>query len=180
MRELSFPSLLLSAVVLLTACGDSGQDEVKAWMQSERDSVKPNVQPIADPGKFVALAYDAEQSLDPFDGNRLTRVLKTDDVGTVNSALIEPELNRRKQPLESYPLDSMTMVGSLDKGGQLVALIKVDGLLYQVNSGAYLGQNYGRVGKVTETEVTLREIVQDAAGEWIERVATLNLQEGSK
>ena len=58
--------------------------------------------------------------------------------------------------------------------------MKVDSLLYQVRPGNYLGQNYGRVTKINETEVTLREIVQDAVGEWIERTATLQLQEKSK
>jgi type IV pilus assembly protein PilP len=71
----------------------------------------------------------------------------------------------------------MTMVGSLNRQGQLVALVKVDNLLYQVRAGSYLGQNYGRVNKITETEVTLREIVQDSAGEWTERPAALQLQE---
>ena len=91
-----------------------------------------------------------------------------------------PELARRKEPLESYPLDAVTMVGSLVKQGQPVALVRVDNLLYQVRPGNYLGQNYGKITKVGETEVALREIVQDAAGEWIERPATLQLQERSK
>ncbi len=72
------------------------------------------------------------------------------------------------------------MVGSLIKAGQPVALVRVDNLLYQVHVGNYLGQNYGRITKVTETGITLREIVQDAAGEWIERTATLQLQEALK
>ncbi|MNL80109.1 Pilus assembly protein, PilP [compost metagenome] len=71
----------------------------------------------------------------------------------------------------------MSMVGSLNRAGQLVALVKVDQLLYQVTQGSYLGQNYGRVLKITENEITLREIAQDAAGEWIERPAALQLQE---
>ena len=82
--------------------------------------------------------------------------------------------------MESFPLDSMFLVGSIIKAGQHVALVKVDNLLYQVKLGNYLGQNFGRVMKIDETEVTLREIVQDAVGEWIERVATLQLQERSK
>ncbi|MCG2783575.1 MAG: pilus assembly protein PilP, partial [Anaerolineae bacterium] len=94
-----------------------------------------------------------------------------------NSALIDAEMSRRKQPLEAFPLDTMSMVGSLNRAGQLVALVKVDQLLYQVTQGSYLGQNYGRVLKITENEINLREIVQDAAGEWIERPAALQLQE---
>ena len=72
------------------------------------------------------------------------------------------------------------MVGSVNQVGQPVALLKIDALLYQVKVGSYLGQNYGRITKISETEVALREIVQDAAGEWIERTATLQLQERSK
>ena len=72
------------------------------------------------------------------------------------------------------------MVGTLRKDGKPVALIRVDNLLYQVRLGAYVGQNYGRVGQITETQVILREIVQDAVGEWVERPATLQLQERSK
>jgi len=97
-----------------------------------------------------------------------------------NGALVAPELARRKEPLEAFPLDSMALVGSLVQAGKPVALVKVDSLLYQVRPGNYLGQNYGRVTKINETEVTLREIVQDAVGEWIERTATLQLQEKSK
>ena len=74
----------------------------------------------------------------------------------------------------------MVLVGSLIKAGQPVALVKVNNLLYQVRAGNYLGQNYGRITRVSETELTLREIVQDAAGEWIERLVTLQLQEKSK
>jgi type IV pilus assembly protein PilP len=89
-------------------------------------------------------------------------------------------LTRRKEPLESYPLDAMKMVGSLIKEGRPVALLRIDNLVYQVSPGNYLGQNFGKVLKIGETELVLREIVQDAAGEWIERTATLQLQERSK
>ena len=87
------------------------------------------------------------------------------------------EINRRKEPLESYPLDTMSMVGSLTREGRRYALLRVDNLLYQVKAGDYLGQNFGRITKISETEITLREVVQDAAGEWIERTSTLQLQE---
>jgi type IV pilus assembly protein PilP len=172
--------LALSAgcLVALGGCTSSGQDELQAWMQSERNGIKPQVKPIPEPTKFIPQTYGGERMLEPFSSDKLASVLRGSPGTTiVNSALIEPELNRRKQPLEAYPLDTMTMVGSLNRQGQLVALVKVDNLLYQVRAGSYLGQNYGRVNKITETEVTLREIVQDSAGEWTERPAALQLQE---
>jgi type IV pilus assembly protein PilP len=97
-----------------------------------------------------------------------------------NATLIAPEMARRKEPLEAFPLDSMAMVGSLNKEGAPTALLKVDNLLYQVRVGNYLGQNYGKIIKISETAIQLREIVQDATGDWIERIASLDLQEGKK
>lgn len=166
----------------LTGCTSSGQDELRDWMQVERSNIKPQVKPIPEPTKFLPQAYLGERLVEPFSAEKLTGVLKASEAVPVsNSALIAPELSRRKQPLEAYPLDTMSMVGSLNRQGQLVALVKVDNLLYQVRAGQYLGQNYGRITKISETEVVLREIVQDAVGEWIERPAALQLQEeGSK
>lgn len=72
------------------------------------------------------------------------------------------------------------MVGSVVKQGRQYALLRVDNLLYQVKLGDYLGQNYGKITKITETDISLREIVQDAAGEWIERPGALQLQEKAR
>ena len=88
-----------------------------------------------------------------------------------------PEKARRKEALEDYPLDSIAMVGYLNQKGVPVALVTNSGLLYQVKVGNYLGQNYGRILAITDTGMTLREIVQDAAGEWIEKETNLQIQE---
>jgi type IV pilus assembly protein PilP len=169
---------LLCLVLVLAACSSSGQDELPLWMQAERNGIKPKVTPIPEPTRFIPQAYSSERLQEPFSTEKLASALRGSPAVTPgNSTLIEPELNRRKQPLEAYPLDTMLMVGSLDQQGQLVALVKVDALLYQVRPGSYLGQNYGRVKRITETEIVLREIVQDSAGEWIERPAALQLQE---
>jgi type IV pilus assembly protein PilP len=171
----------ISIALLLTACGSSGQEELQAWMNEQRKLTKPKVEPIPEPKKFTPQAYTQEASTDPFSNVKLTQALKRDSAeSTSNAALVAPELARRKEPLEARPLDAMTMVGSMVKGGRPVALVRVDNLVYQVRPGNYLGQNFGKIVKVGETEVVLREIVQDAAGEWIERIATLQLQERSK
>lgn len=170
--------LLSLASAGLVACGPSAEGELQQWMVSERNSIRPSVTPIEPPAKFDPQAYVGEAEQPPFDPEKLTSVLRGSLPPTLsNSALIEAELNRRKEPLEGYPLDTMVMVGSLMRQGQLVALVKVNDLLYQVRRGNYLGQNYGRVNSISETEVVLREIVQDGAGDWIERPAALQLQE---
>jgi type IV pilus assembly protein PilP len=177
-------TLLLSvaAVMALSACEGSEHEEINKWMAEQRAVTKPQIEPIPEPKKFTPEVYAQEAAVEPFSNQKLTQALKRDaqQSGSASAALLAPELNRRKEPLEAYPLDSMTMVGSLMKKGNPVALLKVDNLLYQVKPGNYLGQNYGRITKVGESEVVLRELVQDAAGEWIERVATLQLQEKSK
>jgi type IV pilus assembly protein PilP len=168
-------------IAVLAGCSASGQEELQQWMAEQRNQTKPQVQPIPAPKKFTPQAYTQEAATDPFSNQKLTEALKRDSSqASANAALVAPELARRKEPLESFPLDAMSMVGSLLKQGQPVALVRVDNLLYQVRAGNYLGQNYGKITKVGETEVTLREIVQDASGEWIERTAKLQLQEGSK
>ena len=144
-------------------------------------SGRPKVDRLPEPSKFSPQAYTQEGSIEPFSSQKLAQALKRDsNQVAANAALIAPELARRKEPLEASPLDTVAMVGSLVKLGQPVALVRVDNLLYQVRVGNYLGQNFGRIVKVSETALSLREIVQDAAGEWIERAATLQLQEGSK
>lgn len=173
----------ISALILaaLAGCGASGEDELRQWMAEQRSQMRPRVTPISEPKQFKPESYTQVSSIEPFSKEKLTQALKRESAQpATNNALIAPELARRKEALEAFPLDSMSMVGSMVREGKPAALLKVDNLLYQVRPGSYLGQNYGRVTKITETEVVLREIVQDAVGEWIERRAALQLQERSK
>lgn len=166
-----------SMAFALTGCGEE-QQELSQWMEQQKREVKPNVQPISPPKKFVPQPYIALNGVEPFSAQKLTVALKQE--AKQPNSLLAAEINRRKEPLEAYPLDSMRMVGSVTKTGRPYALLKVDNLLYQVKPGDYLGQNYGKITKISETDVSLREIVQDAAGEWIERVSTLQLQERAR
>lgn len=166
---------------LLGGCSASGDDELRQWMAEQRSQVHPRVMPLVEPKKFIPQAYTQEGGLDPFSLQKLTQALKRDATQSVaNTALVAPELARRKEALEAYPLDSMAMVGSLRKAGQPIALVRIDNLLYQVRVGSHLGLNYGQVLKIDESEMTLREIVQDSTGDWVERSASLVLQEGAK
>ena len=172
---------LIVLVMVLAACGASSEDELRQWMTEQKSQTRPRVAPISEPKQFIPESYGQIGAIEPFSSQKLTQALKRESTqAAANGALIAPELARRREALESFPLDTMTLVGSMNRGGQPVALVKVENLLYQVRPGNYLGQNYGRVNKIAETEVTLREIVQDASGEWVERTATLQLQERSK
>ena len=173
--------LLTLPMLGLVGCFGDDQQDIKQWMQEQRNATKPNVASIPEPKKFTPAPYQTDASAEPFSNQKLAQALKREaNQATANAALVAPELNRRKEVLEGFPLDAISMVGTMLPKGASVALVRVDKLLYQVRVGNYLGQNYGKVIKLSETEVVLREIVQDAAGEWIERQASLQLQEGSK
>jgi len=170
-------ALIVGFGALLAGCAGD-QEELTQWMEQQKREVKPNVEPLSPPKKFIPQPYAALGAVEPFSTQKLTVALKQE--ARQPNSLLAAEINRRKEPLEAYPVDSMTMVGSVLRNGQQFALLKVDNLLYQVKTGDYLGQNYGKITKISETDVSYREIVQDAAGEWIERSSALQLQEKAR
>lgn len=177
MSRLRLITLVLSGTALLGACS-AEHDELREWMEQQRREAKPSVQPLQPPKKFDPEPYGAAQGVEPFSTQKLSVALKQE--ARQPNSLLAAELNRRKEPLEAYPLDSMSMVGSVNKEGRPFALLRVDNLLYQVKVGDHLGQNYGLITKIAETEIVLRELVMDASGEMIERPATLQLQERAR
>jgi len=171
---LYLPAMAMFAMVV---AGCASQGDIQQWVKEQRQQAVPRVTPISEPKPYVPLQYTQAGQADPFSSVRLLKVLGADQP---KNELCLHEQNRRKEPLEEYPLDSMSMVGSLNKNGQQVALVRVDKLLHQVRVGNHLGQSYGLVTKLSEHEVTLREIIQDGTGDCIERTVTLQLQESTK
>ncbi|MBK9360514.1 MAG: pilus assembly protein PilP [Rubrivivax sp.] len=175
----STAAVTLVALALGGLAGCAGDlEELQVWTEAKRREARPSVPKLDPPKKFDPEPYTSAQVVDPFSAQKLVVALKQ-EVRQLNP-LLASELNRRKEPLEAYPLDNMLMVGSFARGGRPFALLRVDNLLYQVKVGDYLGQNYGRITRIGETDLSLREVVQDAAGEWTERISTLQLQEKSR
>lgn len=164
----------LALALALGGCA-ADHDELAQWMEQQRKEVRPTVTPLIPPKKFLPQVYEEVGSVDPFSTQKLSVAIKQE--AAQPSSLLASEMSRRREPLEAFPLDSMAMVGSLTRNSRRYALLRVDNLLHQIKQGDYIGQNFGRVTQISETEVTLREVVQDAAGEWIERTSTLQLQE---
>ena len=170
-------AVIIAGTTLLSACS-ADQDELQQWMEQQKREVKPSVEPLSAPKKFNPQPYVALGSVEPFSVQKLSVALKQE--ARQPNSLLAAEINRRKEPLEAYPVDSMIMVGSVVRSGRPYALLRVDNLLYQVKPGDYLGQNYGKITQISETEIEYREIVQDAAGEWVERNAALRLAEKAR
>ena len=141
-RALRVALALLSAAVL-AGCG-ADHDELQQWMEQQRREVKPNVAPLSAAEEIRPAALRRGRRRSSPSARRSSRSRSSSDERGSRVRCWPAELNRRKEPLEAYPLDSMSMVGSVDKQGQPFALLRVDNLLYQVKVGDYLGQNYGR------------------------------------
>lgn len=171
----------LCLLPLLSACGEAVDDDLNTWMAEQKAQTRPKVPPLSAPKQFTPAEYTQAKAVDPFSAEKLTQALRRDTTQTTaNTTLLAPELARRKEPLEAYPLDTLAMVGSLQKDGRPAALLKLGTMLYQVRVGEHLGQNYGRIVAITETETRIKEIVQDPGGDWVERDASLQLQEITK
>jgi type IV pilus assembly protein PilP len=170
--------LPFACALLLAGCGDSEVREVRDWMAQVEKETKPSVKPLAPPKDFNPFAYSGKDAVDPFSPNKLLAELAKAAETSNNPS--RPDMNRTRELLESYPLDTMRMVGSLEKGGIVYALLQIDRSVYQVKSGMRLGQNFGLVKRVTENAVDVREVVQDAGGDWVERMSRLELQESKK
>ncbi len=171
--RLFLPVLLMTS---LSGCGDGGVQEISEWMKDVRQQTRVSIKPLTEPKKFTPFVYDAKGREDPYSPNKLAIALAK----ARKSGGIQPDLERRREPLEGYPLDTLHMVGTLAKPGLTYALLQVDKSVFQVRVGNYVGQNLGRVTRITDSGVELIETVQDASGEWVEREAKLELQETQK
>lgn len=159
------------AVLVLAACGGGEQEELRQWMQQQTKDFRGKVPPLPEVKPYEPVPYDAAGLLDPFRPSKMVT-----DRRAAGGGALQPDLDRPKEPLESYPLESIKYVGSLTKNRQSHGIVQVEGALHQVRTGNYMGQNFGVVTKISEMEIDLRELVQDSAGDWVERNSTLHLQ----
>jgi type IV pilus assembly protein PilP len=167
-----------AAAALLAGCGDSDVREVRDWMDQVKRDTRPAVKPLKEPKDFIPYAYNAGEALEPFNQDKLLNQLARAAESAPDPN--KPDLQRPRELLEGFPLDTMQMVGTLQKAGANYALLQVDRAVYQVRAGQRIGQNFGIVTRVGDEAIDIREVVQDAAGEWVERMAKLELQSKEK
>lgn len=168
---------LLAVLLALAGCGDSDVQEVRQWMKEVDSQAKVAVPPLTEPKTFVPFAYASNAEVDPFSPNKLLAELAK---SANRGGGVRPDTERRKEFLESFPLDTVKMVGTLQKAQVIYALLQVDKSVYQVKPGQHVGQNFGLITSVTDDAVSVREIVQDATGDWVERMSKLELQESKE
>jgi type IV pilus assembly protein PilP len=164
---------LVTLVLLLAACGQREFGDIKQWMDESTKNLRGKVEPLPEVKPYQPVIYNAFDLVDPFNRVKLEVAKKGGGGGA-----LAPNLNRPKESLEAYDLEKLKMVGTLEQNKVINALIRSpDGNLYRVKLGSYMGQNFGMVTAITEREVTLKEIVEDSGGDWVERTSTLSLDE---
>lgn len=162
--------LPLLLCVLLVGCANDN-DDLRTWMAQQENSMQGRVTPIPEMKPHTVIEYEvADYYPDPFNPVRVIPP-KGDTSG------VGPDRDRVPEPLEAFPLTSLSMVGMLRQDDSIKALIKAGSSLYQVGIGNYLGQDYGKVIEIDDTQLTLEEWVESSEGEWIQRTNTLILQE---
>jgi type IV pilus assembly protein PilP len=161
---------LVVSLSFLAGCGGESHQDLRAWMNEQGKGARGKLEPLPQIKPYDPFAYNAFDLPDPFKPRKIEP--------TKGASKLAPDLTRRKEPLEAYPLESLAMVGTLARNNTTYALVRTpDRDVYQVRSGNYLGQNFGVVTGIAETEIKLKELIQDGAGDWAERSSTLQLQQ---
>lgn len=168
-------ALIVTALagLALTACSSEEHQDIKQWMNEVTKDMRGRVPPLPEIKPFPIVSYDAAELLDPFNPAKIEPDKKPEGGG----GGVKPDFNRFREPLESYALDSLKMIGLIQKGRMINAIIMADKKVYVAKIGNYMGQNFGIITNITQSEVQLREQVQDASGDWVERTSSLQLQE---
>jgi type IV pilus assembly protein PilP len=163
---------LLIPVALIVLGGCSSEiDNLKTFVRDSDKDLPRRIEPLPAVKPFEPFAYEGFDLPDPFKPRKLTAPKEGSGGG------VAPDLNRRKEPLEAFPLEQLKMVGTLSQGNDTYALVRADKTLYRVKKGNYMGQNFGLITDVNDAEIKLKEIVQDSAGDWAERQSALPLLE---
>jgi len=156
----------------LVACGDTPDADLRQFVADTKSKGKGRIPPLPEPQTFEIYTYDDESLRDPFIPAKIANAAKD------SNSKLRPDSNRVKEVLEEFALGSLKMMGSLEKSGKLWALLKApDGTLHRATKGGHVGQNNGKIIKITESELELKEIVPDGLGGWIERFSTLTASE---
>ncbi len=160
----------LFLLLMLAGCGQGEFNDLKAFVKNSGANLRGRVEPTPEVKPYEPFTYNDFELTDPFNPKKLEMARMGKAGG------LQPDMNRRKEPLESFPLDGLQMVGTIKQGDTIYALIKApDNTLYRVTKGSYLGQNFGKVVEITEKTIKIKELVQDSTGDWTERTSTMQL-----
>jgi type IV pilus assembly protein PilP len=170
--------LILACAAVLAGCEGEQHSDLRKELNDMTKDLRGRVDPLPQVRPYEPVPYQAENEVDPFRPDRI-EVAAAAGAGPAASGK-QPDLDRPKEPLEAFPLESIQMVGSLTQSGETHGLVKAGPNLYRVRKGNYMGQNFGVITGIDEVQISLKELIQEGSGEWIERASSLQLQEVRK
>ena len=171
MRRLGL--LIALSCLALASCGGEQHSDLRQFVKESDNMPRGRIPPLPEVRPYEPFEYAAFDLMDPFVPRKIDSA-KPPKTGPIDPRLLDP--NRRKGPLEAFPLENLRMVGSLQQKQAFFAVIKTpDNNLYRVRSGDFMGQNFGRVTEISESAVKLKELIQDSGNEWKEEERTLML-----
>jgi type IV pilus assembly protein PilP len=173
-----YAALALAAAASLAACSADEHGDLKQELNNLTKDVRGRVEPLPQVRPYEPVPYTAEAQIDPFRPERID--VAQAGQAAVSSSKLAPDPNRPKEPLEAFPLESITMLGTITQAKETFALVKAGTNLYRVRKGNYLGQNFGVITAIDDSQIALKELVQDAGGEWVERSSALQLVEARR
>lgn len=160
----------------LAACSGNNTEDLRTYVEAVKSRQQARIDPLPEFTPFETHLYEASGERDPFTPPVYSAPKPPDDEASNNG--ITPDFNRSREPLESEPLDSLRMVGTLERQSSSWALVRMsDSTIHRVKPGNFMGQNHGKIVQITESELALTEIVPDGLGGWMERQAALALSE---
>lgn len=167
--------------LLIAGCGNGENEDIKKWMAEASKDMRGKVEKIDEPKRYEPFKYESDKLVDPFNATKVTAMADAGkQPGSKNAGGPRPDLSRPKEVLEAFSIENLRMVGAMQQKGVSYAIIKADSALHRVKVGNYIGQNYGKITKITETEVMVQEMIEDGSGEYVYRDSTLVLQEDKK
>jgi type IV pilus assembly protein PilP len=176
----SAPRYALAAlVVLLAGCGGDEYRDLKEELANLTKDMRGRVDPLPQVKPYEPVPYTAEGQVDPFRPERI-EVAAAGRAASASTSLIEEQKKRPPEPLEAFPLESIQMLGTITQKKETFALVKAGPNLYRVKKGNYMGQNFGVITEIDEAQISLKELVQDSSGDWVERMSTLQLVEAKR
>ena len=179
MRYMPIRIAAAAAVALLVgACGGEEQSELRQELAAMTKDLRGKVDPLPQVKSFEPVPYKGESMVDPFVPGRI--VVTQASAGGGGGGGVQPDLNRPKEPLEAFPMESIQMVGTLSQNQDTYALVKAGASLFRVKKGNYMGPNFGVITGIDESQINIKEVVQDSGGDWVERSTSLQMQGGGK
>lgn len=176
MKKIRLTSLLILPLIFLVACSSGEHGDLDDYMAQVRAKPAGVIEPIPIFKTYPVFRYNAASMRSPFEVP-----IKIREIAHLSmSSDVKPDVKRAKELLETFNLEAISMVGTLEQGGTVWALVDDgSGSVHQVLGGNYLGKNHGRIVEIQHDSVSLLEIISNGPDSWIERPRTLTLKEES-